>query len=236
MPIKYALFENNLTSDPDDFAAHVEITATANMETIAQHMLDQGSTVTSADILAVLEDAIKACEALLLEGYSVNLGGLVRLQPSIKGIFHGANDKFDPSRHRVDVGATPGTRVRNKIRHDGKVKKDEAIMPLPDLITFQDVISHTTNTTATPNGIGTIIGHRLKFDPNQPDEGIFFKVAGMPPEIKVTYVQRNMPAELIFINPATLVPGTQYYIFVRARVQGGTELRAGRLNITITAA
>jgi hypothetical protein len=40
MPIKYALFENNLTSDPDDFAAHVEITATANMETIAQHMLD----------------------------------------------------------------------------------------------------------------------------------------------------------------------------------------------------
>jgi len=236
MPIKYALFENNLTSDPDDFAAHVEITATANMETIAKHMLDQGSTVTSADILAVLEDAIKACEALLLEGYSVNLGGLVRLQPSIKGIFHGANDKFDPSRHRVDVGATPGTRVRNKVRAEAKVKKDETILPLPDLITFQDVISNTTNTTATPNGIGTIIGHRLKFDPTQPDEGIFFKVAGMPPEIKVTYVQRNMPAELIFINPATLVPGTQYYIFVRARVQGGTELRAGRLNITITAA
>ena len=236
MPINYALFENHITPEPEIYAAHVEITGSADESTIAQRIIEQGSTVTSADILAVLEDTIKACEALLLEGYSVNLGGLVRLQPSIKGVFNGPNDKFDPARHKIDVGATPGQRVRDKVRAEAKVKKDETILPAPVLISFQDVISHTTDTTATLNGIGTIIGHRLKFDPNQPDEGIFFKVAGMPPEEKVSYVQRNMPAELIFINPTTLVPGTQYYIFVRARINGGTELRAGRLNTPITAA
>lgn len=30
MPIKYALFENNITSDPDDYAAMVQISGSAD--------------------------------------------------------------------------------------------------------------------------------------------------------------------------------------------------------------
>lgn len=39
-------------------------------------MLDRGSTVSRTDIVAVLEDAIEACESLLLDGMRVNFGGL----------------------------------------------------------------------------------------------------------------------------------------------------------------
>ena len=234
MPINYALFENNLTSDPDDYAAHVEITASADMQTIANRMIEQGSTVTSADILAVLEDTIKACEALLLEGYNVNLGGLVRLHPTIKGKFDGPDDKFDKSRHRVDVGASPGTRVRDKVRNDAKVRKDEAIKPTPDLITFHDTVNGTSNHDVKPGGIGAIIGHRLKYDEAQADEGIFF-VSAAGADTKVVIVQRNMPAELVFISPQSLTIAETYHVEVRARIQGGTELRTGRLDAGLVA-
>ncbi|MGI8922953.1 MAG: hypothetical protein ACR2HJ_02760 [Fimbriimonadales bacterium] len=35
MPIKCALFENNLTTDPNDHAAQVQITGSAGLEQIA---------------------------------------------------------------------------------------------------------------------------------------------------------------------------------------------------------
>ncbi len=81
MAINYALFENHLTSDPDDYAAQVKITGSADLEVLANRMIDQGSTVTKPDILAVLEDAIKATESCLLDGYRVQLGGLCELFP-----------------------------------------------------------------------------------------------------------------------------------------------------------
>ena len=54
MAINYCLLENNLTSDPNDYAAQVKITSSADLEQIADRMIEQGSTVTKADILAVL--------------------------------------------------------------------------------------------------------------------------------------------------------------------------------------
>ena len=64
MAINYALFENHLTSDPDDYAAQVKITGSAGLEVIAQRMIDQGSTVTKPDILAVLEEPLKPLKAV----------------------------------------------------------------------------------------------------------------------------------------------------------------------------
>ena len=233
MPINYALFENHITPEPEIYAAHVEITGSADMHAIAERIIEQGSTVTSADILAVLEDTIKACEALLLEGYNVNLGGLVRLQPTIKGKFNGLNDKFDPARHQVDVGATPGARVRKTIRENAKVHKDEAIKPTPTLIEFKDTTTGAVNDTIRIGGLASITGYRLKYDKAQPDEGIYFIPTGGAPEFKVTIIQTNLPAQLIFASPADLTPSTNYHLEIRARIDGGTELRTGRLDATL---
>ena len=83
MPIHYALFENNVTSDPDDYAAVVQVIDNADLETLIRRMIERGSTTTRADILAVMEDAIGACESLLLDGMRVNFGGLVELFPRV---------------------------------------------------------------------------------------------------------------------------------------------------------
>jgi len=236
MAINYALYKNYLTPDPKKYAAHVEITASADMPAIAERMIEQGSTTTTADILAVLEDAIKACEALLLEGYNVNLGGLVRLHLGIKGIFEDPQDKYDPSRHQVDVGATPGARVRKYIRDNAKVNKNKAILPTPDLIQFKDAITTSADDIITRGGIGTLIGQHLKYDNAQADEGIYFISTATAVEVKVTVMQRNDPAELVFMNPDALIVTEMYHIEVRARINGGTELRSGRLDAILIVA
>lgn len=232
MPIHYALFENNVTSDPDDYAAIVQAVDSADLEVLIARMIERGSTTTRADILAVMEDAIGACESMLLDGMRVNFGGLVELFPRMRGIFTGATDAFDPARHSVDVGANPGIRVRQTVRDQATVTKDEAIKPSPNPLEYRDVGSDTTNDQVTPGNIGQLSGSRLKYDAAQADEGIYFLPTGGGGETKVATVQKNKPAQLVFLVPA-LMPGT-YYLEVRARVGGGTQLRSGRLDTTLT--
>jgi len=42
MPINYALFENNLTSDPTDYMAMVQPTGTAELEDVIERIIQQG--------------------------------------------------------------------------------------------------------------------------------------------------------------------------------------------------
>ncbi len=51
MPIQYALFENNVTADPDDYMAMVQISGSAAGDDLVQDIIDQGSTVGKPDIL-----------------------------------------------------------------------------------------------------------------------------------------------------------------------------------------
>lgn len=240
MPINYALFENNLTSDPDDFNAVVQITFSADTEALIQRVLDQGSTVTEADLRAAAADLVKATKSLLLEGARVHFFGLADFFPRVKGIFTGPLDNFDPARHQVDVAANPGSRVREEVRAEATVNKVEAVKPSPNPIQFADNGSGTTNDQVTVGNIGEVAGSRLKFDPAQADEGVYFvATAGGETKVPPTDVQTNQPSTLLFLIPATLTPGT-YNIEVRAR-QGKPpsgpdtrELRIGRLDPVLT--
>lgn len=62
MPIKYALFENNVTADPKDFAATVQISGSADGDDLVQDIVDQGTTVNKPDILPVTAALKLACQ------------------------------------------------------------------------------------------------------------------------------------------------------------------------------
>ena len=237
MAINYALFENHLTSDPDDYAARVQTNGTADLDAIAQRMIDQGSTTTRADILAVLEDTIQACESYLLDGFNVDFGGLCRLGASVSGVFNGITDTFDPSRHRVDATAAVGKRIRKTVREDATVEKVETVLPTPSPLEFVDLASGQTNNTITKNNIGTINGHRLKFNPSAADEGLFLVDEAVPGEMKITAIQKNKPAQLVFLIHDLAPVGTELVLEVRARLGDETsQLRTGRLDAVLTMA
>lgn len=232
MSIDYALYQNKLTDEPDLYAARALITSSADLETIADRIVEQGSTVTRTDVIAVLEGSVVACENLLLEGVRVNFGGLFDVYPRIKGKFNGITDHYDPSRHSVDVGAAPGARVRKTVRENASVNKLETILPRPLVLEYVDLGSGQTNNHFTVGNIGTINGSRLAFDPVAEDEGIYFVSDSGMNTTKVTEIQRNKPSQLVFMVPE--VTESVYWLEVRRRFTAEGDLRIGRLDTPLT--
>ena len=230
MPIKYVLQENNLTSDPDDYMARVRPVGTAEMETIIERMIQQGSTVTRADIVSVLEDYYTAIENMLLEGMNVTTP-LANFSLSIKGVFNGADDRFDPARHQLSASVTAGTRLRKTLRERAELVKEEAIQPAPNPVDYIDLNSGERNGPLTPGGMGQIIGHRLKFDPADPQQGIFF-IAADGTETRVAIVGKNKPGELLFLVPDSLTSG-EYRLEVRTVLKGSQDIRKGALDAAL---
>jgi hypothetical protein len=232
MPINYALFENSLTTDPNDYYATVQIAGTADLDTIAARISENGSVLAKADILAVLEASASTIATLLTEGQRVNFGGVCDLVPTIQGTFSGQTDSFDPSRHRVTVGGGPGYRVRSTVEDTASVAKVEGVKPAPSPIAYRDFQSNTENDILTPGSIGTLVGYRLKINPTAADEGLFILNGTTGAVVtRIANFQKNKPAELVWLNPlAAALPAGNYRLEVRARLRGGDELRSGTLS------
>lgn len=229
MPIHYSLFENNLTSDPDDYMALVQSIGTADLAMIIERMIQQGSTVTKADTLGVLEDYFTAVESLVLEGMSVTTP-IANFSASIKGVFNSRTDSFDASRHQIRATVNPGRRLRNAMGR-ARASKQEAVKPAPNPLEYVDIASNMRNTTVTSGGMGQVVGHRLKFDAADENQGVFF-IAADGTATRVTTIGRNMPADLMFMVPAGLAAG-EYTLEVRA-VFAADDLRTGALAAALT--
>ncbi len=231
MPIHYVLFENNLTSDPDDYTALVQPTGTADLEDVIARMIQRGSTVVKADILSVLEDYHSVIESLVLEGMNVNTPA-ANYGASVKGVFDGQADSFDPSRHQPRATVSPGSRLRKAIRERGQAVKQEAVRPTPNPLEYTDVNSGERNSVLTPGGMGRVVGHRLKFDPADAKQGIFFVAEGGG-AVRVDVVGCNKPGELMFLVPAVMASG-DYTLEVRAVLPQREDVRTGALEATLT--
>jgi len=57
MAIHYALFENHLTADPNDYAPQVQV-GSVDLDAIVRRITEQGSTSSEAVIRAVLLETI----------------------------------------------------------------------------------------------------------------------------------------------------------------------------------
>ncbi len=123
MAIRYSLHPNCMDKNSHTLLARVQKTNSLDLDGICKRIVSQGTTVTEVDVKAVLIGLVAACEDTLLEGGRVNLGGLVELYSSLKGVFDGPQDNYDASRHQVDVRARPGTQLRKTIRKNAKVTR-----------------------------------------------------------------------------------------------------------------
>ena len=167
--------------------------------------------------------------------HGVNFGGIFDMFPSITGTFDGITAAFTPAANGVDVRARCGSTVRDYVIASASVERVYLSKPAPTPMSYADLGSGTTDTTATSGHIGTLSGQRLKFDASATDEGVFLVPLAGGAEVKVTAVQSDLPREVVFLVPG-LTAGAAYYIEVRARLNGSDELRTGRLEKPLTAA
>ncbi len=229
--ITYVVIENRLTDDPDDYMAAVRPSGTATQEDVIDHIIQQGSTVTRADIVSVLENQYNAIVYMVLDGKHVNTP-LANFAASIKGVFKGKGDTFDPDRHQLRATVSAGNQYRNAIPDKGQTIQEEAHLPMPNPEEYNNLNTGERNGVLTPGGMGQVVGYRLKCNPDDVSQGIFF-VASDGSVTKVDVAGHNKPRELMFLIPASLAVG-DYTLEVRAAVPGSTQVRIGTLPATLT--
>lgn len=227
MGINFSLYKNNLSSEANQYRAVVQASGTMDYEQIVDLVVKQNSTVTRADVLAVLDNFFTVIEDALLLGFNVNTPG-INGRVSIKGGFEGQNDGFVAGRNRVEASFTPGLRMRRAMQQ-AQVQKQEGSERLPRPLDYTDLNSGELNSQVTPGGMGQLTGYRLKFDPVDTAQGIFF-VNGSATRVSV--VGKNGPSELMFMVPPGLAPG-DYNLEVRSSMGNGT-VRTGVLAYALT--
>jgi hypothetical protein len=227
MPIKFTLVENKLPGNEGKYRAVVRRARTVGQKEVFERALQQGSTMTLADLAGSFEDVTKAIVYLLLEGYNV-CTDLANFRVTIRGPFDGRLDTFDPERHEITVQVSAGRRIRRDVRTNARVEQHRESPAAPALEFYRDVHSKKDDDLVTPGGLGHIRGALLSFDPSDPRQGIFFVAVADNQATRVEQVAQNHPAALIFLVPP-LPPGA-YWLEVRARpYERSPDIRAGRL-------
>ncbi len=227
MTIHYVLHKNRVVEGATDYVARVCPVDSADMERVADLMVERGSTITKADILAVQEDTLKIVEQLLQLGFRVNMG-LCSLYPVIKGRFEDSDASFDPAIHKLGVNSTAGIRIKNYVKGNVNVEKGIVSTIVPTVTSYTDTMTGEKDLTITPGSIGAIKGMRLKYDHAIADEGVFLLSDGQP-DVQVDIVQKNTAQQIVFQVPLGLLAGTIYQLVVRARYTEGGTLREGML-------
>ena len=230
MAIRYSVRQNRLLGQPGKHAAMVRPLYTADLEQVIEQMAWRGGSV--AAIRGVLELFFATVEDMVAEGVNVNTP-LANFHLSVQGTFDSPADRFDPRRHRIVPRVTPGRRLRKTVRRKARVERRFRAGPRPNPLTYVDLDSGERNSTLTPGSIGRVVGSRLRFDPNDPRQGIFF-VAEDRRAVPAGTVAMNRPKQLIFLVPP-LPPGS-YTLEVRATADDSNEVRAGQLGRRLTVA
>jgi len=234
MYLDYYVSQNRITSNTDDYMAVSVDRQRYTIEQVYEYMTREGSTLTKAEALAAFEEVTQGIINIVREGNTV-VTPLVNIMPSISGVFDSDEDSFDPERHQVNLRMTPGVRLR-KVPPSISTNKVRPRMPQPELIHYFDKATDTEDDEVSPDEGGRISGELLKFDMADPDQGIFFVNTADNSETRIDpdRMLRNMPSELLFINPQ--LPAGDYWLEVRSIINGNSHTRTGRLLDELTVA
>ena len=212
--LKYSLRENHLTPEPDDCMAQVQDVRSYSIDEVIDLMTRRGTTLTRADVSAVLQVYAEVVSELVSDGCAVNTP-LFNTSFSISGVFDGMADTFDKSRHTVSLNINAGTKLREALKSI-KTEKVDGTSTNPLITEAADVVSGTVNMSLTAGGILRLTGSRLKFSAADETQGVFLVSEGGS-EVRCTVVAENKPARVMVMIPQDIKPGT-YYAEIRTKL------------------
>ncbi len=191
MTVRYSIVENTLVDGRKVHRAMVHPTATITAEEFIDKIAQDNTTLTKADAVGMVEEIFRNLILLLRDGYTVRLPfGVYR--PSIRGAFENPEDLFDPRRHEIVISVSPGIRSRQAMRREARAERAVRVGPAPNVTSYADHSSGQKDGVLTPGGVGRVYGSRLKFDPDDPQQGVFFLAGAVAtPADNVILVRRR---------------------------------------------
>ena len=199
--MEYNLVANELTGEPKKYRAQVMNSKSYTFDDIAKHLLKHNTGLSSSAIYGLWQGIKDAVEEFASEGGTINTE-LFKTSVSIRGVFNGMDDGYDPNRHKIRLNMRPGQLLLD-VPGKLKVKKLN-----PGAKTFinsvTDVKTGSVNGRLTPGKNIRIIGQRVKIKGPDPSCGIYFvsdKANDAPVKVEASEYVVNKPSEIIVVIP-----------------------------------
>jgi hypothetical protein len=189
-------------------------------------MLQRGTTVTRTDIVAVFNAMEETGVFIIENGGTFNLP-LMITGFRMPGIYEGALDTFDPTRHSLHATVNRGVLVRD-IENRIRLEKVNTPTPQPQILEVKDSVTGAVDTRLTAGGAVEIAGIHIKIAGIKPENGIYFVSSGGT-ETKAETVVTNLPSQLIALIPA--LPADTYRIKVVTQFMGSSLLKEPRTTV-----
>ena len=230
MPVKYFIEAKRHAALDEVHIARIAGGDTADFDEVLD-LICRGDEAWKSHVRMFFQAIPETVRDLLASGRKISTPAVV-FGLSIRGRFTGTADEYDPARHNVRVLLKPGRAMLPVTRHEFQLEKTWAPVRDPVLDDFQDCTRTGRRGAATPGGGGIITGRNLKYDPDDPEQGIFF-IADDGAEIRANAAIKTRDKEILFQIPDGLRAGTEYRIEVRRRRAG--RVRTGALQGAVEA-
>ena len=236
MALKIAVVKNYLPACPSPFIVRSESSDVIEFDKLVDIMAKSNTTLTRPDIFASMDLYKQVLVNQLAEGKAVKTPtGSFFLCAS--GSMETIDDSFLPRRrennHDVRLHHRPDRDLENDIVSQLRIVKEERVnLGVPCLRTALAAGEPDSNSIRA-GGIVAVRGLRLRFDPADQTQGLFF-VDATGVEFRAPYYPLILPGTVMAGVPATLAAGV-YSLALRAAVNGKDVREAALENVTITA-
>ena len=222
--MKYFLYSNHLTQDPNDCVARVTQLDNVSYDDVIKLTTRRGLSLTDTELISAVNEIDYTIMDVLSSGRGVDTP-FARYRPSISGLFSSKDDFFDPTRHAIKINCLVGRDIKVNA-NEILLEKVKYTASSPFIERILDYSTQEENDTITPGGAAEIDGELLKIDLADPLQGLFFVRNGNTTKVQVIF--RNLPSELIFNIPATLTVG-EYQLEIRNKTNKNDVLLKNHL-------
>ncbi|MCB9105815.1 MAG: DUF4469 domain-containing protein [Anaerolineales bacterium] len=237
MSASYKICKTNFNSGDKKYHASVQYNEVMTDDDIIDMMMVNGSPITRADTQAVISKYHDTINLAASNGWQV-VTRSARYGFTIKGVFTGPQDQFDRSRHKVVPLVQAGSGFKEVVESGIPMEKEATYKKQPELDVYVNLYNGSPDSELTPGHNARILGNRLRFDPADPEQGLFvvpIDAAGLlnlAEAVRVEEFTRVTPKEITFRVPDNLSPGL-YKLRVQAKY-GKSGLRTGELEDVLT--
>lgn len=223
--VAYRLVRNEMASQKsgtDTYVGQVEVKETYGLQDVAEQMVKEGCAVKKSTIRLVLSEFAEMVAGLVSAGRAVNIGGLVRFAPAVRGTFASEDAAWDPAKNKVVVNATVGSRLRSAAA-SSSVRR----LSLVDLPTLDVVIDLTSKEHGKITSLGSFLlqGTKLSWDAEAEDEGFFVIHSGSETACEAILADED-PTRVVLQNQVEFLSEEAIGLVFRTRMGGETLFQA----------